>query len=122
MNPTIRVIVTPGDYIASEGAMAGAQTLNFLHQYSADYAILGASGVTADGPSEALIDCGIVYNTMIQRSNKNMIVADHSKFDMVFPSRYASWHAIDRIVTDSPPADHILNTLKKENVDISVCE
>jgi len=122
MNPTIRVIVAPGDYIASEGAMAGAQTLNFLHQYSADYAILGASGVTADGPSEALIDCGMIYNTMIQRSNKSMIVVDHSKFDMVFPSNYASWQAIDRIITDSLPADRLLNTLKKENVDISVCE
>lgn len=122
MNPTIRVIVAPGDYVASEGAMTGAQTLNFLHQYSADYAILGASGVTADGPSEALIDCGIIYNTMIQRSNKSIIVADHSKFDMVFPSNYASWQAIDRIITDSPPADRILNTLKKENVDISLCE
>lgn len=120
MNPTIRVIVAPGDYIASEGAMAGAQTLNFLHQYSADYAILGASGVTADGPSEALIDCGIIYNTMIQRSNKSIIVADHSKFDMVFPSNYASWQAIDRLITDSLPADRILSALKKENVDISV--
>ncbi|SFU15536.1 DNA-binding transcriptional regulator of sugar metabolism, DeoR/GlpR family [Kosakonia arachidis] len=122
MNPTIRVIVAPGDYIASEGAMAGAQTLSFLHQYSADYAILGASGVTADGPSEALIDCGMIYKTMIQRANKSIIVADHSKFDMVFPSHYASWQAIHRIITDKPPADHILTTLKKENVEISVCE
>ncbi|KHN51886.1 DeoR/GlpR family DNA-binding transcription regulator [Pectobacterium fontis] len=122
MNPTIRVIVAPGDYIASEGAMAGAQTLNFLHQYSADYAIMGASGVTAGGPSEALIDCGMIYNTMIQRSNKSMVVVDHSKFDMVFPSNYASWQTIDRIVTDSPPIDHILTALKKENVNISVCE
>ncbi len=120
MNPTIRVIVAPGDYIASEGAMAGAQTLNFLHQYSVDYAILGASGVTAEGPSEALIDCGMIYNTMIQRANKSMIVADHSKFDMAFPSNYATWQAIDRIVTDRLPSEHILNTLKKDNVEISV--
>jgi hypothetical protein len=67
---------------------------------------------------EALIDCGMIYNTMIQRSNKSLIVVDHSKFDKVFPSNYASWQAIDRIITDSPPADHIFNTL----VDISVCE
>lgn len=67
---------------------------------------------------EALIDCGMIYNTMIQRSNKSLIVVDHSKLDKVFPSNYASWQAIDRIITDSPPADHIFNTL----VDISVCE
>ncbi len=122
MNPTIRVIVAPGDYIASEGAMAGAHTLNFLHQYSADYAILGASGVTAEGPSEALIDCGMIYTTMIQRSNKSIIVADHSKFDMAFPSNYATWQSVDRIVTDQTPSDRILNILKKDNVETSVCQ
>lgn len=121
MNPTIRVIVAPGDYIASEGAMVGGQTLNFLHQYYADYAILGASGVTSGGPSEALIDCGIIYNTMIQRSNQSMVVVDHSKFDMAFPSSYATWSSIDRVITDSTPADHLLNSLKKGNVDVSVC-
>lgn len=120
MNPTIRVIVAPGDYIASEGAMAGAQTINFLHQYSADYAILGASGVTDEGPSEALIDCGLIYNTMIQRSNKSMIVADHSKFGMVFPSNYCTWQSIDFIVTDRSPPCQIMNPLKKGNVEISL--
>ncbi|MCX8289821.1 hypothetical protein [Enterobacter pseudoroggenkampii] len=49
----------------------------------------------------------MIYNTMIQRSNKSLIVVDHSKLDKVFPSNYASWQAIDRIITDSPPADSI---------------
>ena len=37
MNPTIRVIVAPGEYCATEGAMTGAQTLQFLSQVTADY-------------------------------------------------------------------------------------
>ncbi|MFP1738489.1 hypothetical protein [Lonsdalea quercina] len=83
--------------------------------------MLGASSETFGGPSEALIDCGIIYNTMIQSSNQSMIVVDHSKFDMAFPSSYATWSSIDRVITDSTPPDHLLTSLKKGNVEVSVC-
>jgi DeoR/GlpR family transcriptional regulator of sugar metabolism len=121
LNPTIRVIVAPGEYLASEGAMTGAQTLLFLRQFTADYAIIGASGLSTSGPSEALIDCGTVYNAMIQQSNKTFIVADHSKFELAFPYNYVSWPRVDAVFTDATPPDPFPALLSKEKVQLHVC-
>ncbi len=119
MNPTIRVIVAPGEYCATEGAMTGAQTLQFLSQFTADYTLLGASGIAADGPSEALIDSGTVYRAMIQRAAKSIVVADHSKFDLTYPYHYAGWSGISRLITDHPLPDHLATVLGREKVVVA---
>lgn len=116
MNPTIRVIVAPGEYLASEGAMTGMQTLLFLRQFTADYTILGASGLSGNGPSEALIDCGTVYNAMTQQANKTIVVADHSKFELAFPYNYGAWSRVDAFITDETPPAHFLHLFTRENV------
>ncbi len=116
INPTIRVIVMPGDYHATEGAMMGAQTITFLNHFSADYAVLGASGLSEDGPSDALIDCSAVYSAMMQRVAKTVVVADHSKFNGVFAARYASWQQIDHLVTDQAPTGKLLAAIHAPKV------
>jgi len=118
INPTIRVIVLPGEYHATEGAMVGAHTIAFLNGFSADYAILGASGLSDDGASDALIDCSAVYSTMMQRSSKTLIVADHSKFNSTFPGRYASWHQVDCLITDQQPTGKLLQRLNQNKVTL----
>ncbi|AHF75767.1 DeoR family transcriptional regulator [Sodalis praecaptivus] len=120
MNPTIKVIIAPGEYESSEGSVVGALTINFLHQYFVDYAILGASGVSAEGPSDALIDCGTVYSTMSQRAAATLVVADHSKFGMTFPSRYALWPQITRLITDKQPDGPLRESLNKHQVACSI--
>ncbi len=116
INPTIRVIVVPGDYHATEGAMVGAHTVAFLNGLTADFAVLGASGLSAEGPTDALIDCGVVYSTMLQRSGSTLVVADHSKFDATFPARYASWQQVDYLVTDEQPTGKLASALSQHKV------
>lgn len=116
INPTIRVIVVPGDYHATEGAMVGAHTVAFLNGLTADFAVLGASGLSAEGPTDALIDCGVVYSTMLQRSGSTLVVADHSKFDATFPARYASWQQVDHLVTDEQPTGKLASALSQHKV------
>lgn len=120
MNPTLRVIVAPGDYLASEGAMTGSQTLLFLRQFTADYAILGASGLSAGGPSEALIECGTVYHAMQQQASKTVVVADHSKFELVFPYNYSGWSRINTLITDHLPPEPLVHTLNKDHVQLRI--
>lgn len=118
INPTIRVIVLPGDYQPTEGAMYGAHTVAFLNTLSADYAVLGASGLSTEGPTEALIDCGVVYGSMVQRSSQTIVVADHSKFDTTYPARYASWQQVDYLVTDEPPTGKLASALNQNKVEV----
>lgn len=103
LNPTISVLMAPGLYHAQEGATHGAQTLRFLENFRADWAILGASGLQEDGASDALIQAAEVYAAMVRRAARVMVVADSSKFDSPFPARYATWDDIDVLVTETAP-------------------
>lgn len=103
MNPDIRVHVLAGEYVASEGAMVGSATLAQLHEIHADWAIVGASGLDADGPTEALLECSQVYRAMLNRARATVVVADHSKFGQRYPGQYADWPQIDHVVCDARP-------------------
>jgi DeoR/GlpR family transcriptional regulator of sugar metabolism len=119
LNPTIKVLMLPGDYHASEGATVGAQTVSFLNNFYADFAVLGASGLTVEGPTDALIEFGAVYGAMSKRAAKTMVVADHSKFDRVFSSRYVAWRDVAHLVTDAEPEGSLMSSLKVNDVAIT---
>ncbi|MGA9604821.1 MAG: DeoR/GlpR family DNA-binding transcription regulator [Methyloceanibacter sp.] len=120
LNPTIKVIMLPGDYLASEGATVGVQTVSFLHSFYADFTLLGASGLTVEGPTDALIECGTVYGAMGRRAAKTLVVADHSKFDRTFPSRYLPWRDVDHLVTDAEPEGSLMSSLRLNEVAVAV--
>lgn len=102
-NPRIKVIVLPGEYQASEGAMVGAQCLDFIRSFNVDWTILGASGIGVEGPSEALIECSAVYSAMAARAQQVMIAADHSKFNLIYPGQYLTWAQVDCLICDQAP-------------------
>lgn len=121
INPTIKVVMLPGDYHATEGATVGAHTVSFLNSFYADFAILGASGLGPDGPSDALLECGAVYTAMVSRAARTAVVADHSKHDRLFPARYAPWRDIAHVVTDRTPGDELKESLDSSGVKLTVC-
>lgn len=118
LNPTIEVIMTPGRYHAGEGAMHGAETLHFLEGLRADWVILGASGLSHQGPSDALLEAGTVYAAMLRRSARGMVVADASKFDLSFPSAWAGWQAIEMLVTDRHPVGRLAAAMAAAEVAV----
>lgn len=102
-NPTLRIVMAPGVYHPGEGAMHGAATLEFLDRFSADWVVLGASGLDAAGVSDALLDAGEVYAKMMARAARTMVVADASKYARRFPAAWAAWRDVDLLVSDRPP-------------------
>ena len=117
-NPTIKVIMAPGIYHGEEGATHGSQTCQFLSDYTADWAILGASSLAPTGPADALTDAADVYKQMIRQSANNMVVADHSKFDRMATARYARWNEIDHLVTDRQPSGPLKKALSDDKVGL----
>nr|WP_321454931.1 DeoR/GlpR family DNA-binding transcription regulator [uncultured Cohaesibacter sp.] len=116
MNPTIKVFMAPGRYYAKEGAMHGGQTIRFLQTFRADWAILGASGLDEEGGTDAVIDAGEVYATMIQRATRTMVVADHSKYGESFAAQYATWKSIDVLVSDQAPPTRLATAINEAGV------
>jgi len=64
-NPTFRVILCPGTYDRREGSVLGEDTVEFVRRYNADVAIIGASGVSFDGPSDTISGAASVKRAMI---------------------------------------------------------
>jgi DeoR/GlpR family transcriptional regulator of sugar metabolism len=119
VNPGIKILMLPGNYNAEEDTMLGAHTVAFLNQLHADAAILGASGLAGDGPSDALLETGAVYTAMMARAVKTILVADHSKFPLLYPARYAAWRQISDLVTDRPPSGGLAAALQENGVVIT---
>lgn len=116
MNPTIKVVVLPGDYHATEGAMVGGQCVDFIRKFNVDWAVLGASGLGVEGPSEALLDCSVIYSVMANRARRVMVVADHSKFGLVYPGQYCTWERVDCLVTDRAPPLELMARIDADNL------
>lgn len=120
LNPTITVLLAPGVYQAAEGAVLGAHTQSFLAGFNADLAILGASGLSPEGPSDALIASATVYSAMAARAAATLLVADRSKFGAVFAARWADWKQIARLVTDAAPEGALGAALARHGVAVTV--
>lgn len=119
-NPTIAVLMCPGRYNGREGMMTGAETIDFLQSYNANWAILGASGITAEGMSEAEAGAASVYKAMMQRAVETLVVADHTKFSQQALAIWGRWHDINRLVTDEPPPAPIARSMERARTELVI--
>lgn len=99
-NPTFRVILCPGAYDNREGSVLGEDTVEFVGRYNADAAIIGASGVTGDGPNDMISGAAAVKRAMIARSLSTILVVTHDKFGRSSLERVCRLTQISDIVTD----------------------
>ncbi|MEM7176138.1 MAG: DeoR/GlpR family DNA-binding transcription regulator [Pseudomonadota bacterium] len=118
LNPTITVLIAPGIYHAGEGAVHGAATVRYLESFRVDWTILGASGLTRDGPSDALIEGAEIYATMASRSERTMVLADSSKFNLAFPARWAEWPEVDCLISEIAPKGPLADAVSEAGTDM----
>ncbi len=102
-NPTHKVLMLPGQFDGREGLIHGPDTVMALQRFHATKAFLGASGLTGDGPNDAGLGPGQVYGAMMMRSERTIVLADHSKFDTPSLTVYGTWTNATTLVTDSLP-------------------
>jgi len=119
-NPTIKLLMLPGEYHAGEGTLLGGYAVAFLQDFYADAAVLGASGLSEEGPADALPESAAVYGAMVARAAQSLVVADHSKFGRVFAARYADWGRISHLVTDKAPEGTLKAALVRARVNVTL--
>lgn len=102
-NPTFRVIVCPGTYDSREGSVFGEDTVEFVRRYNADVAVIGASGVTADGPNDMISGAAAIKRAMMSRSLSTVLVVSGEKFGRSSLNRVCALCEISDIVTDCEP-------------------
>jgi len=116
----IRVVVCPGELNAPQGAMVGPETLAFLGRLNADRAYFGASGLTAEGPTEAESGMAWVKRAMIERAGRAVLLADHGKFGVRMLEVVCPLADLHTVVTDRAPTDRLADALHTAGTGVAV--
>ena len=121
-NPSLRVIICPGDYDSREGSISGPETQAFLNRFRADKCIIGASGLTVEGPVEANSGSAWVKQAMLERSDQHILLADQSKFDQASLHVVCPLSTLDDIVTDAPPGLNLAERIQAADVQLHIAK
>jgi DeoR/GlpR family transcriptional regulator of sugar metabolism len=117
-NPTIRVIMCPGQYSGREGAVFGSDAESFLQRFNANIAVIGASGLTVEGPNDVNSEAAAVKRAMIARAETSVLLLDHSKFNVLTLETICTLAEIGLVVTDREPEGALARALKRADVAV----
>jgi len=111
--PSVRVIMCPGDLNGRERGIYGTDTVGFISRYHADLCFIGASGLTADGPTDVESRACSVKRAMVDRASKTMLLVDSSKFDQKHLEVVCPLARVSGIITDAAPGKELAGAIKR---------
>lgn len=116
-----RVTLLGGEVSDHEDALFGLDTMQQLSQYHADFAFVGAGGITADA---FLTDysrlAAEVRSRMIVTASTAVVVADHSKFGLVAPVRIRDFEKVRYLITELAPDKALRRALAARGPELVV--
>ena len=117
---TFRVLVAGGS-VRRDGAVLGQLALEGLSQFRADYAVIGCSGIDADG---SVLDFDFeevrAAQAIIANAKTVFLVADHSKFSRRPMVRVGSLKQVHTLFTDRPPPAEVAALMERAGVRLAV--
>jgi DeoR family glycerol-3-phosphate regulon repressor len=122
-NPKSEVIVVGGVVRARDQGIVGEAAVDFIRQFKVDIAIIGISGIEADGSLRDFDYREVkVSQTIIEHAREVWLAADISKFNRPAMVEVATLSQIDRLFTDGPPPEPFSAMLSEAQVrfDISL--
>jgi DeoR family transcriptional regulator, glycerol-3-phosphate regulon repressor len=105
-NPDCEVIVAGGVVRARDRGIVGEAAVDFIKQFRVDIAVIGISGVEADGTLRDFDYREVkVAQTIMAAAREVWVAADSSKFNRPAMVEMARLPQIDRLFTDAPPPE-----------------
>nr|WP_208404043.1 DeoR/GlpR family DNA-binding transcription regulator [Sphingomonas insulae] len=99
--PGFEVIAAGGRVRASDRAVIGGIAMDFIRGFKVDIALIGASGIEANGDFlDYDVDEVRVSQTIIRNARQVILAIDSSKLDRPAPVRIGNLDDIDWLVTD----------------------
>lgn len=116
-----RVLLLGGELRAAEGATFGRDATDMLDNYFADFAFVGAGGLTRhpwlmDYSREA----AALRAGMLDRGRTVVLLADRTKFGRMARVRIPGLEKVTRLVTDAPPEPPMAAALRALGLEIFV--
>ncbi|WP_118182645.1 DeoR/GlpR family DNA-binding transcription regulator [Paraburkholderia phosphatilytica] len=116
-----RVTLLGGELSDNEDATFGLDTVQQLSQYHADFAFVGAGGITPEGHlTDYTRMAAEVRARMIAAANLSVVVADNSKFGRVTPVRILGFEAVRYVVTEVAPERSIAKAVTAQGPEITI--
>jgi DeoR/GlpR family transcriptional regulator of sugar metabolism len=121
-NPSHKVLMLPGQYDGREGVIYGPDTIDALQRFRCNKAVLGASGLTAEGPNDAGIGPSMIYGAMMRRASHTFVLADHTKFNRASLSVFGTWSPAISLISDVEPDGELATALADLGCKIIVAQ
>lgn len=114
------VILCPGEYLAAESAVIGTETLEFLARFNVDRCVIGAFGLSPEGPSESVRGFAAVKRMMLSRAAKRHLLIDACKFGRRGLAHVSDMAGLQSIVVDAAPKGELAASLAGAGVEVLV--
>lgn len=109
-----RVYMAGGELRADDGAALGASAITFIEQFRVRLALLSIGAIDLeDGLMDFNLDEAEFSRVAMQRADRTVIVADHSKFGRRALVTVAGLDAAQMLITDRPPPPPFLERLQR---------
>ncbi len=119
--PGTEVIIAGGLVRKSDGGIVGDATVQFVGQFKADFAVIGASAIDEDG---SILDYDHrevqVAQAIIANSRHPILVCDAMKFERTAPMRIGHISQIKSFVTDRDPPSTFTEVCRDFGVSVHV--
>ena len=120
-NPKCEVIVVGGVVRGRDQGIVGEAAVDFIRQFKVDLALIGISGIEADGTLRDYDYREVkVAQTIISHAREVWLAADISKFNRPAMVEVATLSQIDRLFTDAPPPEPFAALLTEAQVRLDV--
>ena len=118
-NPSIRVLVCPGNYNDAENAAFGPQTVEFISRFNADAVLMSAGGIHGADVTDANSEAVAVKQAMLRQTGRAVLVMEKRKFNLPQFERVCGLEQIDDLVTDEAPPAEIRAVLGKIRLHVA---
>jgi DeoR family glycerol-3-phosphate regulon repressor len=121
VNPQCEVIVAGGAVRGRDQGIVGEAAVDFISQFKVDIAIIGISGIEADGTLRDY-DCREVKvsQAIISHAREVWLAADGSKFNRPAMVEVGTLSQIDRLFTDVRPPEPFPALLAEAQIRLDV--
>ncbi|MEO8314561.1 MAG: DUF977 family protein [Pseudomonadota bacterium] len=121
--PEFNVVVAGGTVRSRDGGIVGQSANDMIAQFRVDVAVIGISGIDADG---TLLDYDYdeirAAQAIMDNARQVFLVADHSKFTRRPMVRAGSITSVSALFTDQPPPPQIAALLTAHDRKIHIAE
>jgi DeoR family glycerol-3-phosphate regulon repressor len=121
-HPDCELIVAGGTVRVRDRGIVGEATVDFVSQFKVDIAIIGISGIEADGSLRDFDYREVtVSRAIIEHARQVWLVADQSKFNRPAMVELGRLEQIDRLFTDAEPPAPFPELLRSAAVRLDLC-